>query len=115
MPIYAIVEDDGTISRVHSTPDLYVEASPDVTDATHYYDRDSREIREKLPAEVSASVDGLTITLVGVPVGALVDIRGHRQQAESDTLTVEVDAPGQYDIRVHGVPRYLDAALTVEV
>ncbi|MDF3917530.1 hypothetical protein P3W43_01530 [Salinicola salarius] len=115
MHTYAVVEENGFISAIHQTPDRYVEATADIRDDTHYFDLDSETIQPKATPDIQASVDGLVVTLTGVPVGAIIAVNGISDTADAETFEIDLEAPGAYQIRVYGVPAYREQTLTVEV
>lgn len=114
---YAIIEEGaaGQINRILSTTDTYIEVPDDVSDDTHFFNQDIGAVEPKATPEVTASVDGLVVTLTGVPVGAAISVNGISDTADAETFEIELEAPGRYQIRVFGMPAYRERSLTVEV
>ncbi|WP_110665210.1 hypothetical protein [Salinicola halophilus] len=112
---YAIVNDEGFIERTHAAPNRYIEVGSEVSDTTHYFDHDADEIRKRESYELEQSLDGLTLTLTGLPDGTRATVAGHQDIARDGALKVEFDQPGSYNVFLEAGPRYMDCEFDVEV
>lgn len=117
MPVYryAVADPKGRISWVTTGPYLYIACDESVRDDTHYVDVGTGEIQPKRPIDAEQSIDGLKVTLAGLPAGLTVATNGMDTVTDDTPLVIEYDLPGTYTIRFSGHVRCLDHELEVTV
>ncbi len=113
--VYAVHTTDGAIVRTLTTPHGYIECDDSVSDATHYVDVDTLEIKLKRRLELQLGVDSLIVTLTGLPAELTVTTNGVETITDGEPLTITYDVPGTYAIRLDGLVEYLDDNLEVTV
>ncbi len=112
---YAVADPKGRISWVTAGPYLYITCDDTVRDDTHYVDVDTAKIHAKRPIEAEQSIDGLTVTLAGLPAGLTVATNGMDTVTDGTPLVITYDVPGTYEIRLSGHIEYLDRIEEVTV
>lgn len=118
----------GAIDRVYVGPESlvssqleqgegWVEDDPSSTasDATHYVDVVSGEVREKQPLDLSHSVNELTIELPNLPAGVVVYVKGSEFVTDAEPTTIQFELPGVYRMTIIGGTKYLDDSLEVTI
>lgn len=111
---YAVVNDK-EINQVLSTTFLHVECADDVSDITHFYNTDTSQIELKHELQYTISVDGLEVTISGLPENLYVHTNNMHTMTDSEDLVVEYDIPGIYTIELSGRAEYLITTIDVEV
>lgn len=114
MHTYAMVDDDGAILQITHGPYRYIKCAEYVTDDTHYADEAS-VIHEKRPLTFDETVDGLTLTLSGLPAGLRATTNGMETVTDDEPLVIEYDVPGAYEIKLSGHVEYLDRVEEVTI
>lgn len=118
---YAVYESDGAIFGIVSQP-LKAKAPKNairipcpVNDARYYVDVATKALHPKREVTAQPIVNGLTVTLDGLPAGLVV--MTNRQQATTDggPLTIHYDLPGTYAISLRGHPHFIDTTLEVTI
>ena len=112
---YAVADPKGRISWVTTGPYLYIACDDTVRDDTHYVDVATGEIHAKRPIDAEQSIDGLTVTLAGLPAGLTVATNGMDTVTDGTPLVISYDLPGTYEIRLSGHVEYLDCTEEVTV
>lgn len=112
---FAVYDDHGRIVRVIAGPYDYLPCDESVRDDTHYVDVDAGEIQPKRPLETHQGVDGLTVTLMGLPAGLAVATNNMETVTDDQPLVIEYDLPGTYTVRFSGHVQYLDHEMEVTV
>lgn len=112
---YAVAEPSGRIAWVSKGPYLYIPCDDTVRDDTHYVDAATGEIHAKRPIDAEQSIDGLTVTLAGLPAGLTVATNGLDTVTDGTPLVISYDLPGTYEIRLSGHIEYLDRIEEVTV
>ncbi|QPI64471.1 hypothetical protein [Vreelandella venusta] len=113
--VYAVHTTDGAIVRTLTTPHGYIECDDTVSDATHYVDVDTLEVKQKRSLEPQLSVDSLVVTLTDLPAELTVTTNDVETITDGEPLTINYDVPGTYEIRLCGLIEYLDENLEVTV
>ena len=111
---YAMVNGK-EIAQVLQTPFTHIECGDDVFDHTHYYDEATREIRPKLAFDYVLDIEGLTVTLTGLPEGVLVETNGMDTLTDDKPVVITYDVPDTYEIQLSGCPECLNTGLEVFV
>ncbi len=112
---YAMAGPGGRIIQVTNGPYLYIACDDTVRDDTHYVDVATGEIHAKRPIYAEQSIDGLTVTLAGLPAGLTVATNGMDTVTDGTPLVITYDLPGTYEIRLSGHIEYLDRVEEVTV
>ncbi|MBT2771304.1 hypothetical protein J7J47_03550 [Halomonas sp. ISL-60] len=111
---YAVVQDK-EIMQMMTTPYLYVECIDTVSDITHYYNTDSQEIEHKMDLQYDIQINGLEVTITGLPTDLNVYTNNMHTQTDNEDLIIEYDIPGLYKIEISGRAEYLETTIDVEV
>lgn len=111
---YAMVQPNGQIMQVTSGPYRFIRCDETVTDESHYV-TDDDVIELKRPVELDISVEGLTVTITGLPLGIKIETNGMETEADDEPLIITYDIPGSYHIFMSGHVEYLNRSLEVEV
>ncbi len=118
---YVVVNEKGSILQAVQTPvedyqtednDAFVVDTLPEKLSHAWFDRDDKEIKERVPMELS--VDGNTIR--GIPVGSwykVLNSGGVSGTLKDDTLTVNTDVPGEQVIIIIPPPPYLREEVTI--
>lgn len=112
---YAITDPKGRITQTMSVPYLLLRCDESVRDDTHYADVSTGEIHSKRPLEMDQEIEGLTVTLAGLPAGLSVTANGMATVTDDDPLVITFDVPGTYSIELTGHVEYLDRVEEVTV
>ena len=112
---YAVADAEGRISWVTSGPYLYIACDESVSDDTHYVDIQTGEIEAKQAFDIQPVIEGLTVTLAGLPAGLAVVTNGMDTLTDDDPLVITYDVPGTYEITLRGHVEYLDRVEEVTV
>lgn len=112
---YAVADPKGRISWVTTGPYVYIACDESVRDDTHYVDVATGEVHAKRQIDAALSIDGLTVTLAGLPAGLTVATNGMDAVTDGTPLVISYDLPGTYEIRLSGHVEYLDRVEEVTV
>lgn len=115
MYCYAMVRPDGRITQIMTAPYWLLACDATISDDTHYADMATGAIYPKRMAEVAQSVDGLTVTLSGLPAGMTVSSNGMSTMTDDDPLVIDYDLPGTYAVELSGHVEYQDTTVEVTV
>lgn len=86
------------------------------TDMDKYYVRVSDElVIEKDTLNLTTHVEGLMVTVSGLPDGSLISVNEMSATPESEALSIEFDLPGTYTIEIEPPVQYLAQTLEVTV
>lgn len=114
MHTYALTDETGQIMQVVNGPYRYIKCTGNVMDNTHYAD-EAGVIHEKRPLTFDETVDGLTLTLSGLPAGLRATTNGMDTVTDDEPLVIEYDVPGTYEIKLSGHVAYLDRVEEVTI
>ncbi len=120
--IYAIYDSAGEIRRIVSCQEsqsgyqvgdgeLICEVGEGVLDTTHYISGGQAIEKSALAVSVSAAEEEAVVT--GLPAGLEVSFDGVIATTDDDPLTLEMDEPGTYTLRIDGGALYLDAEVEI--
>ena len=121
---FLFYDADGRITAQFSAPSAryarrqgqrYALASGHESASTHYVDVATRQVRAKRSLELSQRIDGMTITLDGIPAGVTVATNGQQVVTDGTPLVITFDVPGTYRIQLNGHIEYLEETLEVTV
>lgn len=112
---YAMADLNGQIFQITTGPYLYIECDETVSDDTHYIDVSTGEIKEKLTLTLNKTIEGLTVTIFGLPAGLTAATNSMETVTDGEPLVVEYDIPGNYTITLTGRVEYMDHELEVTV
>lgn len=119
MPTYVVSKFNGEISQVITGGARYIEVpeGSDISDDTHYVDVTTtpNEIREREEIPYDLKVEGLVVTLTGLPTGLAVSTNKLSTITDNEPLLIEYDVPGTYLITLSGRVNYLDHETEVTV
>lgn len=98
---FVLYDDDGVIHRVISFDTGGLNLIPgSADDETERVDLESMAIVPKLEMAPIATVDGMAVTLSGLPDGALVDAGEIQATAETGQAELVFKSPGEKAIRI---------------
>jgi hypothetical protein len=112
---YAVCDSEGSILRILYGPLHYVECDESVSDDTHYFDVKEGEIKIKLDLDVTYNVNGLSVTLYGIPDGMTVETNSTLGFSDGDNFEITYDVPGDYNVTISGLANYKEKELEVTV
>lgn len=127
MHIFAMYHEDGSIDgllkvavpeHAHAQGGNMVECGEDVNQSNHFVDAPDNGppiVRERVPQDVSHSVDGLSVTFPSLEESTLIEAAGSSLLTDAASTVVNFDIPGTYIIHLSGHVRYLDHELEVAV
>ncbi|MGP9417286.1 hypothetical protein ACT3R4_18060 [Halomonas sp. AOP7-E1-9] len=117
MPKYAVAKQTGEILQVITGGFRYIEVpeEEDVHDTTHYIDISNDEIKAKQKIMIRSKINGLSLTMSGLPSGLNVETNGMAIITDDEPLVIEYDVPGIYQVALSGRVDYLDEVLEVTV
>lgn len=116
---YAVYESGGAIFGIVSQP-LKAKAPKNairipcpVNDARYYVDVATKTLHAKRKVTAQPIVNGLTVTLDGLPAGLVVMTNGQQATTDGGPLTIHYDLPGKYVIWLRGHSHFIDTTLEV--
>ncbi|QPI65942.1 hypothetical protein [Vreelandella venusta] len=119
MPTYVVSKFNGEISQVITGGARYIEVpeGSDISDDSHYVDVTTtpNEIRKREEISFGLKIEGLVVTLTGLPVGLTVSTNKLSTVTDNEPLLIEYDVPGTYRIALSGRVNCLDRELEVTV
>ncbi|MCF2913380.1 hypothetical protein [Halomonas sp. Cn5-12] len=116
---YAVFGSDGVIFGIVSQP-LRVKApkssiriTAPVDDARYYVDVATKTLHAKRELNAQPVVNGLSVTINGLPAGIWVMTNGQQATTDGGSLFIQYDLPGTYAIYLRGHPHLIDTTLEV--
>ncbi|SDI27793.1 hypothetical protein SAMN04487867_10458 [Vreelandella titanicae] len=117
MPTYVVAKYNGEIAQVITGGARYIKVpdGEDIADDTHYVDTQTDAVLAKSELEFKVSVDGLAVTIDGLPEDLTVTANNMQVMTDSTPLVVIFDVPGAYSIELGGRIDYLSQVVEVAV
>ncbi|MCB8889919.1 hypothetical protein [Vreelandella malpeensis] len=102
--------DEGRILGVVTSSERYIDVAPEFDVAGHYVDTSQAPPRlaEQTDYPFEYSIEGLTVTVTGVPLGLVIDLDGEQKASDgTEPVVFEARSPGLSSLSVSSPVSYV--------